>query len=306
MSLSDSESIGIEQLWIEVDMLVKLFPMISFLLLFTAMCAIAQHVQVSHPQGMIVMIPSPIKLDMNRLVELCPTATGEVFFVLDYHKWTSADVMKSAIEVPGGPLLCTITQHIDIGSAFALTKRGSTSLLSLPEVVKDPPVTQLGLDFLKAALRDKLLPDLLVAHHYQVEVINPADGRSAKYIAIIDTSATSSAFPNLYDRIGVHAGGSMHVITHTTEVKVMVGAVKLRVLRKAYPDGLDEETGSAKYRFENLPENLRQSISDSPLVVAQMSTINVPVIGLDTLMALNVKVDPQKGLIQCEEDPPVC
>ncbi len=223
-------------------------------------------------------------------------ATGEVFFVFDYREWNSADVTKGAVEVPAGPLLCTIAQPIDIGPGY-----GYGLLLSLSEAVKDPPLTQVGVDYLKIALSKKPVHDL-VAHYYQVEVINPANGRSAKYIAIIDTSATSSAFPNLYDRIGAHAGGSMNVITHTTEVEVMVGAVKLRVLRKAFPDEIDEETGSVKYHFESLPQSLVQVMSESPIVVVEMSAMKIPVIGLDALMALNVKVDPQKGLIHCEEE----
>lgn len=67
---------------------------------------------------------------------------------------------------------------------------------------------------------------------------------------------------------------------------------------RAYEDGLDE-LGNPKWRFEPLPSELKQSLHQlNPTVIAKLQG-DLPVIGLNTLIAWNICVNPAHGLITC-------
>ena len=76
-----------------------------------------------------------------------------------------------------------------------------------------------------------------------------------------------------------------------------MGRVKL--LRKAYPLGLDPDTGAEVYRFESLSSEVAAQVKHSnPLVISKLEG-DVALIGFNLMAAWGLQADPFLGLVVC-------
>jgi len=76
--------------------------------------------------------------------------------------------------------------------------------------------------------------------------------------------------------------------------------VKVRLLRRAFDDGVDEH-GMTKWMFVDLPQHLIRAMKhQEPEIIAKL-TGEVAVIGLNNLDAWGLEVHPTKGLVYCDD-----
>lgn len=105
-----------------------------------------------------------------------------------------------------------------------------------------------------------------------------------------DTGTARSVTPMAYTRIGITACGTFQ----TQNGDVLQGIVEMQLMRRVYPDGLDD-IGNQKWRFEDLPPVLT-FLSTKKLCLVGLSG-PVPLIGINTMIAWQVYHHPLHGLL---------
>jgi hypothetical protein len=110
-----------------------------------------------------------------------------------------------------------------------------------------------------------------------------------------------TAFPFAYDRLGIEAGGTENTQGNFGAGPVRCGGARVQLLRKAYPLGMDPQTGVDMYRYEELPRDVVDSIvKTNPQVIIKLEG-SMPLLGLNLLGAWGLKVDAYAGLVKCDE-----
>jgi len=233
-------------------------------------------------------------LNFNRLLEYCPSATGEVQVLID-GQWHLLRIDEKEVPIPSGPMICYVqTEGIDLGVGFALTLTKPVGGHSSQPA--ESRLTQRAVNRMQKLLR---VPTP-IALWYEVEVTNPENGQSGFYKAIIDTGSSRSTFPEAWKRLGVESGGHERTITQLGEAKVAAGVVKVRLVRKALEKGLDKH-GDTIWDYEDLPTQLISSMKQQESEIIARLEGDVAVIGLNNLDAWGLQVHPVKGLVHCDD-----
>jgi len=94
---------------------------LSIILFITTFCVsicIGDDVELAQPKAIPITITEPTLLNYNRLLEYCPSATGEVQVVID-GQWRLLYIDDKEIPIPSGPMICyVITEGIDLGVGY--------------------------------------------------------------------------------------------------------------------------------------------------------------------------------------------
>ena len=141
---------------------------------------------------------------------------------------------------------------------------------------------------------DNANEDDLAEIWYEVEVTNPADGKSALYTALVDTGAVYSAFPSAAIRLGALPGGYTHAVTHGGLVKGQLGVLGIRLLRRAHRDfGHDDPFTFSYDTVSSTSEPFTAAVHEIP------AKLDAPfaLIGLSTIAAWGLQLHPTRGLI---------
>jgi len=243
--------------------------------------------EVREPMGIPVHLEQPTQMNFARLTDVCTAATGEVMVLVD-GRWQLQRIGEDDVQMPAGPMICFVhTDGVDLGRGYANpTSHGTTQQYSNP--------TQAAVNRMKGLLHTPTP----IAHWYEVEVTNPANGKTGRYVALADSGSSRSAYPAAWGRLGVETGGFENTITHLGESKVPCGVVKARLLRRAFDNGVDEH-GIQKWKFVDLPRQLISAMrQQDPEVISKLAG-EVAVIGLNNLDAWGLEVHPMKGLVHC-------
>lgn len=235
-----------------------------------------------------VHIPQPYTpMRLQDLLDLVPNATGEVEFV-EGGTWMNHNLREAPRNIPAGPLLCvTLQEGVDLGPAHHRSRSTAVSCTGLPEV------TLRGSELLATTVD----PGTPTGQWCEVLVTNFDTGTHGKYIARADTSVALSALPAVGERLGVEAGGFTTSLTALGRTRSRYGAVRVRLLRVAFPQGLDAETGAPVFVYKDLPVEVQRAVGQTDPIVAVLMEAEVPTIGLNLLGAWGLAVDPHAGLI---------
>jgi len=157
-----------------------------------------------------------------------------------------------------------------------------------------PPTTTSAIEALQRLPKNQILP--LSSLYYQVKVTHPVTAKYCFYNMLIDTGASRSGIPNAFTRLGIEAGGFENTRTHSGQMKSPCGLVHMQLESRAIIGEELDKIGQPTWRYEPLPEFLKSLKTSSPLVVSKLDGL-IPHVGLNTLLAWNVSVHPEKGLI---------
>lgn len=84
--------------------------------------------------------------------------------------------------------------------------------------------------------------------------------------------------------------------------QIACGAVRVKLLRRAFFIGIDPETGLDQYSYEALPSDIQATVNNSnPLIIAKLEGA-VPLIGLNLMGAWGLQAHAHRGLIKCTGD----
>jgi hypothetical protein len=143
---------------------------------------------------------------------------------------------------------------------------------------------------------------LLIFLAATLTVIAHVDGQIKGIALDLPESVADFALANLLDISPECTGEIRHIVNgkwRTYEHRSAIATVRVKLLRKASPKGLDPETGAEMYDYEDLPGPVQDAVRGSdPRVVSKVEG-EVAVIGSNLLAAWGLQVDAYRGLIRC-------